>query len=94
MTDWLKKAWGWLKSIPSESNGTGSASRIALLMIAATVCGVLIAHVWIHRTLPDKDTLEGLAALCSVGMGSYGLNKFANRGQDTGQSTGVGSDKG
>jgi flagellar basal body-associated protein FliL len=80
--EWLKKIGSWLKSIPSEPTGTGSASRVVLLLLlllVATVCGVLIAFVAIQHTLPSKDVLEGLAALASVGMGSYGVNKWVTK---------------
>jgi hypothetical protein len=80
-----KALGGWLKSVPSEPNGTGSSSRIALLMLTTTICWLLYAYYHYHGSLPDKDTLLGLAALLSAVCGAYGINKWMNKDGGNGQ---------
>lgn len=69
----------WLVSVVSEPDGTGSSSRAALGLVTLTVCGALAGHMWLHRTLPDHDTLTGLAELLAAGSGGYVGNKITNR---------------
>lgn len=73
----LKKAGGWLKSVASESDGSGSSSRIVVLMMSATVCGLLVAFFVIHKFLPEQGTLFGLAALVTAAAGGYAANKLS-----------------
>ena len=77
--NWFAKVTGWIKSVASEPNGSGSSSRIALLMIAATICGLLIAYFRYHAALPDHDTLYGLASILTAIVGGYGINKWTNK---------------
>ncbi len=72
----VKAAAKWAKSIPSESDGTGSTSRIALLTLTFVIAGLLVAYYRYHHLLPDHDTLYGLAALLTAVVGGYGINKW------------------
>lgn len=70
------------KSVLSESDGTGSASRTIGLTVTFGAIGVLIAVVWINHSLPTADQLYGLAALVTAGSGAYLGNKFGRRDND------------
>jgi hypothetical protein len=76
----IEAASRWTVSVASEPNGTGSASRVCFGLIVLTVCGVLIAHLWLRRSLPDQGTLLGLSSLLTAGAAGYGANKFSNKG--------------
>jgi hypothetical protein len=78
---WAKLGLGieWASTVLSEKDGTGSSSRIGFLVVVLTVCGVLIGHLVIRRTLPDAGTLGGLAGLLTAGAGAYGVNKVATK---------------
>lgn len=69
----------WGASVASEPNGTGSASRVCLFLITATVCAVLIGHLYLRHSLPDQVTLLGLGGLLTAGASGYGTNKVASR---------------
>lgn len=81
----IKTIGGWIKSIPSEPNGTGSSSRIALLMLTTTICWLLYAFYRYHGALPDQGTLTGLAALLTAVVGGYGIGKWTGKGGGDGQ---------
>lgn len=76
----LKQIGAWLKSIPSEPNGTGSSSRVCMLLLTGTICYLLYSYYCYHGTLPDHDTLFGLAAMLGAVVGGYGINKFTDKG--------------
>jgi hypothetical protein len=78
----IKQFGGWLKSIPSEPNGTGSSSRICMLLLTGTICYLIYSYYCYHGYLPDDDTLFGLAAMLTAVAGAYGINKFTNQGCD------------
>lgn len=69
----------WTTTVLSERDGTGSASRFGFVLVVLTVCGVLVGHLVIRRTLPDAGTLGGLAGLLTAGASAYGANKFTTR---------------
>jgi hypothetical protein len=84
--DVFKAAWSklgvglkWARTVLSERDGTGSTSRVVSLLVTLTICGVLIGHLVIRRTLPDPGTLGGLAGLLTAGAAGYGVNKATNR---------------
>jgi hypothetical protein len=79
ITEGLHNLGGWTKSVASESDGSGSSSRTALLLMTTTICGLLIAFYHAHKFLPDHDTLYGLAALLACLTGAYGINKFTDK---------------
>jgi hypothetical protein len=78
------KHLGWAKSVLSEKDGTGSTSRIALLILVLTVCGVLIYSVAVHHELPNRDTLLGLSSLAGIGAGGYGVNRISHKDDEKG----------
>jgi hypothetical protein len=77
----IEQAVKWGTSVASEPNGAGSASRVCFGLIVLTVCGVLIGHLYIKRSLPDQGTLLGLSSLLTAGAAGYSANKFSARGQ-------------
>lgn len=66
-----KKAFEWGKQVATGPDGMGSASRVVNLMVASTVCAVLIAHVLMHRELPQADQMYGLASLLGASSVAY-----------------------
>ena len=66
-----KRAFEWGKQVATGNDGMGSASRVVNLMIATTVAGVLIAHVAMHRGLPQADQMYGLAAMLGASSVAY-----------------------
>jgi len=75
----FKKLGCWTKSVASESDGSGSSSRTALLLMTGTICGLLIAFFCVHSFLPDHDTLWGLAALLGCLTGAYSVNRMTDK---------------
>lgn len=69
----------WVKTIASEPSGNGSSSRVALLTVTVTVCGLLIAFFRYHAQIPSPETLYGLAALITAAAGVYAANKFGKK---------------
>lgn len=84
LKEFLIKHLGWFKSILSEHDGTGSASRWALFILVLTVCGVLIYSVAVHHELPSRDTLLGLSSLAGIGAGGYGVNRISHKDDEKG----------
>lgn len=72
-----KKAFEWGKQVATGPDGMGSASRVVNLMVATTICGVLITHVILHRGLPQADQMYGLAALLGASSVAYTAKAFA-----------------
>jgi len=78
----IGKLGSWVKTIPSEPNGTGSSSRIALLVSVGSAWWLLYAYYHYHGTFPTADVFYGLAALVSAAAGAYGINKWMKGGGD------------
>lgn len=89
ITTTVKTALGFGRSVLSERDGTGSASRSIGLIVTIGSIGVLVAHVWMHHSLPAPEQLYGLSALIAAGSGAYATNKIRrdSRGDDTPAST-------
>lgn len=76
MIEHFKKAIRWIKSIVSESDGQGSSSRIAVVVIVATVCFCCIWHTVVNKTMPDGGSLGGFSGMIGSGGALYGLNAW------------------
>lgn len=77
----FKEVIAWGKEVATESStGVASASRVVALMVSTGVVGVLIAHVCIHRSLPDAPQMYGLSSLVGAASGAYAANKIAGNG--------------
>jgi hypothetical protein len=68
----------WAKSILSEKDGTGSASRVVKWMIASTCCLALLCVVWFKHDLPSADQLSALAKVIAAGSAAYAFNQIKN----------------
>lgn len=79
ISDAFKKLVAWGKSVYSERDGSGSASRVHTGLIVIGVVAVLVIYVWFKRDLPSTDQMGGLAKILGVGTGSYGVNKLAEK---------------
>lgn len=73
----IKRAIIWIKSIASESDGSGSASRVGKLLIISTCCVALLAVVWFKHDLPGADQLSALAKVIAAGSVAYTANQLA-----------------
>jgi hypothetical protein len=51
-----------------------------MLLLTGTICYLLYSYYCYHGTLPDHDTLFGLAAMLGAVVGGYGINKFTDKG--------------
>jgi hypothetical protein len=72
----IKRAVLWVKSIASESDGTGSASRVAKLIIVISSMVALLAVVWFKHDLPSADQLSALAKVIAAGSVAYTANQL------------------
>lgn len=72
----VKKLVEWLKSVASESDGSGSASRVVKLCITATCCASLLLVVLFKHDLPSAEQLKGLAQVIGMGSAAYALNQL------------------
>ena len=80
----LNKLFGWLKSVYSESDGTGSSTRLHIGLLIAFVIsvGVSFAHL-VHIHVLTVEQFNGylsasgtfLVTVCGV---LYGANKLAD----------------
>lgn len=71
----LCKLVKFLKSVVSEQDGLGSASRITALLTTVAVIG-WVTYVVIHTgTLPD---LSSAALFLGAGSGGYAANKVSS----------------
>jgi hypothetical protein len=74
----------WLKSVFSESDGTGSSTRVSIGLLVSFVIGVGIAFcVGVHRktiTIAEFNAFLGAAAtfLTATCGPLYGVNKLAD----------------
>lgn len=75
ITSVVKRLIGFGKSVVSEVDGTGSASRSIGLIVAVVSMGALVAQVCIHHALPAPEQLYGLSSLVAAGSGAYAANK-------------------
>jgi len=70
----------WLKNVLSEANGTPSSIRVSLLVVVASVIGLLIyvvvRHVLDHSVM---DVGPNLANLLSVSIGSLSAAKLGSK---------------
>jgi hypothetical protein len=73
----VKRVVLWVKSIVSESDGSGSASRVGKLLIVSTCCVALLAVVWFKHDLPSADQLSALAKVIAAGSVAYTANQLA-----------------
>ncbi len=78
MRDKIHKFMKWVLSIVSEVDGSGSSSRIACVLIVATVCFCCLWHTIVNKAMPDGGSLGGFGGLIGAGGGLYGLNKWAS----------------
>jgi hypothetical protein len=66
-----KRLVAFVKSILSERDGSGSASRAFKLMIGGSCCLCLVlVTVW-NRQLPSPDQLKALAEVIGAGSAAY-----------------------
>lgn len=71
----LKALFAWLKSIVSEQDGLGSASRVTAVLTTIFVLG-WVTFVVIHTgTLPD---LSSASVFLAAGTGGYAANKISS----------------
>lgn len=72
----MKSLFGFLRSVFSESDGTGSWSRCGSLMIVLATLGWITHVVWRTHVIPD---LGGATAFMTTGAGTlYGTNKLGS----------------
>jgi hypothetical protein len=74
----IKKAIAWGKSVASESDGTGSASRVVKLLLASTCSAALLLYVFFKHDLPSADQLSALAKIIGAGSLGYVANMIKN----------------
>lgn len=85
----VKSLVAWVRSVLSEKDGTGSASRVVKWMIASTCCLALLSVVWFKHDLPTADQLSALAKVIAAGSAAYAFNQIKNgwTGDGTSAST-------
>jgi hypothetical protein len=72
----MKSLFGFLRSVFSEADGTGSWSRIGSLLIVLATLGWVTHVVWRTHSIPD---LGGATAFLTAGAGTmYGTNKLGS----------------
>src|SRR6266403_4967586 len=70
----------WAISILSEKDGSGSSSRVAMMLVILSVAFSLVFYTVIARKLPDGNVLLGLSGLVTAGASLYGANAGKDRG--------------
>lgn len=84
----VKRSIAWGKEVAQGADGTGSASRVVVLLIATVASGCLVTHVIMNHGLPSADQMYGLSAFTASGAGAYAANKIRGEGGgDTGGGT-------
>lgn len=81
----LKNAWAvvkqlvaWCKSVVSEQDGLGSASRVVKLAVVGS-CAFCLVFVTVRTgQLPDADKLRALAEVIGMGSAAYAANMLKN----------------
>jgi hypothetical protein len=84
----VPKALNWLKSVSSEPDGNGSASRIIGISMTFTLIGLMIAFFCFTHGLPSPEQFYGMTALLGAASSSYVSNKLSNIGKPPGDSQG------
>jgi hypothetical protein len=80
----MARALKWIVSILSEADGTGSSSRIAMMMVIFAVAFSLVFFVIVthpHR-FPDGNVILGLSALVTAAASIYGANAWKTKPSD------------
>jgi hypothetical protein len=83
----MKALASWVRSVLSEKDGTGSASRVVKWMIASTCCLALLAVVCFKHDLPSADQLSALAKVIAAGSTAYVFNQLKNGWTGDGSSS-------
>jgi hypothetical protein len=74
----ITKALKWLVSVLSERDGSGSASRVALLIVIVSTAASLLIYLAIKHDLPSADVLSGMAKIIAAAAALYGANAYKN----------------
>lgn len=77
----IHKLISWAFSILSEKDGSGSSSRIAMMLVILSAAFSLVFYTVIAKKLPDGNALLGLSGLVTAGASIYGANAWKNRPQ-------------
>ena len=72
----MRSLFSFLKSVLSESDGTGSWTRLGSCLIVLSTLGWITHVVWKTHAIPD---LGGATAFMTTGSGvMYGTNKLSS----------------
>lgn len=80
-------ARGYLRSMLSEKDGTGSSSRLCLVLVVVFTLGFISALVWkIHAPITVPDFCQAVGALGTFVLSTvgvlYGINRLGNFGDN------------
>jgi len=78
LREWFEKLCTFAKSVASERNGTGSASRVVFIIVASGAMLTLLLYVYLRRELPESDKLSALAKIIGSGASGYLGNQIKN----------------
>jgi hypothetical protein len=75
----IHKAVKWAISVLSERDGSGSSSRVALLIVVIAVAFCLVFFTIHEHKLPEGQTLLGMSGILTAGATVYGANRLTNK---------------
>lgn len=79
MWETILKLSTFAKSVASEADGSGSASRVVALLVTVACMAALLLTVYYQHNLPSEDQLIGLAYVLACGVGAYGVNQIKSK---------------
>jgi hypothetical protein len=75
----IERSLKWVVSILSEADGTGSSSRIAMMLVIFAVAFSLLFFVIKTKRFPDGNVILGLSALVTAAASIYGANAWKTK---------------